>query len=78
MLHLFLLFGGVLGTSPLALLAGRLGVLAASAVVVGMVPVLLAAAWAWRAAKHRAPHEAQLALVFVTLAFFFEFLIRPW
>jgi hypothetical protein len=77
-LHLFLLFGGVLGTSPLALLAGRLGVLGASGVVVAMLPMLLAAAWAWRSAKHRAPHEAQLALAFVTIAFFFEFLIRPW
>jgi fucose 4-O-acetylase-like acetyltransferase len=77
-LHLFLLFGGVLGTSPLALLQGELGFLQATLVVLAMLPVLLAAAWAWRTAKHRAPKEAQMALVFVTLAFLYEYLVRPW
>ena len=43
-----------------------------------MIPLLLAAAWAWRAAKHRAPHEAQLALVFLTLIFLYEFAVRAW
>ena len=75
-LHLYLLFGGIFGISPLMSLAGRLGYAAALGVVVAMVPVLLAAAWAWRQAKHRAPHEAQLALVFVTILSLHEFLTR--
>jgi hypothetical protein len=77
-LHLYLLFGGVFGTSPLMSAAGRLGYASALAVVAGMVPILLAAAWAWRQAKHRAPHEAQLALVFLTVLFLYEFLTRGW
>jgi uncharacterized membrane protein len=77
-LHLYLLFGGVFGNSPLARLQGGLEPLAAASVVVGMVPVLLAAAWAWRAAKHRAPHEASLALVFLTVLFLYEFVVRAW
>ena len=43
-----------------------------------MIPLLLAAAWLWRTAKQSAPHEAQLALVFVTLAFLYELAVRPW
>jgi hypothetical protein len=77
-LHLYLLFGGVLGRSPLMAFAGRLGYAGALGVVVAMLPVLLAAAWAWRRAKHRAPHEAQLALVFLTLTFLYEFATRSW
>jgi hypothetical protein len=77
-LHLHLLFGGVFGLSPLMGLAGRLGYAAALGVVVAMVPVLLAAAWAWRQAKHRAPHEAQLALVFLSVLFLYEFVTRGW
>lgn len=78
MLHLYLLFGGIFGISPLARVQGRLEPAAAALVVVAMVPVLLAAAWAWRAAKHRVPHEARLALVFLTVTFFYEFLTRAW
>ena len=77
-LHLTLLFGGVFGPSPLGAWHGTLGFAGASGVVVLMLPVLLAAAWLWRSAKHRHPHEAQLALVFVTLAFLYEFGVRPW
>ncbi len=77
-LHLFLLFGGVFGSAPLSGFAGRLGVAGAGGVVLGMLPVLLPAAWLWRAAKQRAPHEAQLALVFASIAFLYEFLTRPW
>jgi hypothetical protein len=77
-LHLYLLFGGVFGSSPLMSMAARLGYASALAVVAGMVPVLLAAAWAWRRAKHRAPHEAQLALVFLSVLFLYEFLTRGW
>jgi fucose 4-O-acetylase-like acetyltransferase len=77
-LHLYFLFGGVFGASPLMSLAGRLGYAAALGVVVAMVPVLLAGAWAWRRAKHRAPHEAQLVLVFLTTLFLYAFLTRGW
>jgi len=77
-LHLYLLFGGVFGASPLLAMAGRLGYASALAVVAGMVPILLAAAWAWRRAKHRAPHEAQLALLFLSVFFLYEFLTRGW
>jgi fucose 4-O-acetylase-like acetyltransferase len=77
-LHLYLLFGGIFGTSPLATLRGGLGPGAALLVVVAMLPLLLAAAWAWRAAKQRAPQEARLALLFVVVAFLYEFLVRAW
>jgi fucose 4-O-acetylase-like acetyltransferase len=76
--HLFLLFGGVSGPSPLGAWVGTLGFAAAFVVVAAMVPVLLGAAWLWRTAKHRAPHEAQLALVFLSVAFLYEFLTRGW
>ena len=77
-LHLYLLFGGVFGDSPLARWHGQMSPLGAFGVLLLIVPVLLAAAWLWRTAKHRAPHEAQLALVFVTVAFLYEFAVRPW
>jgi fucose 4-O-acetylase-like acetyltransferase len=77
-LHLHLLFGGVFGDSPLAAWHGRMGLAGALGVLMLFLPVLLAAAWLWRAAKHRAPHEAHLALVFVSVAFLYEFAVRPW
>jgi len=78
-LHLYLLFGGVAsGPSLVAVLRDRLGVAEATGVLLAMLPVLLAAAWVWRAFKHRFPHEAQLVLVFLTTAFVYEFLTRPW
>jgi fucose 4-O-acetylase-like acetyltransferase len=77
-LHLHLLFGGTLVPSTLVAWQGRLDFGGASLVLVLMLPVLLAAAWVWRTAKQRAPHEAQLALVFVTVAFLYEFVVRPW
>ena len=43
-----------------------------------MLPVLYAAAWLWRQAKQQAPREAQLLLLFLTLAFVYEFCARPW
>jgi hypothetical protein len=43
-----------------------------------MTPVLLAVAWAWHRVKVLAPHEASLALAFVTTLFVYEFLTRPW
>jgi hypothetical protein len=77
-LHLTLLFGGVFGPSPLAAWHGELGFAAATGVLVAMLPLLLGAAWLWRSAKQRRPREAQLLLVFVTVAFLYEFAVRPW
>jgi hypothetical protein len=77
-LHLYLLFGGAFGASPLAAWHGRLGYTGAFGVVLLMLPPLLAAAWLWRTVKHRAPHEAQLALVFLSVTFLYEFAVRPW
>ena len=77
-LHLTLLFGGVFGPAPLVAWQGSLGFAGASLVLVAMVPVLLGAAWLWRTAKQRGPHEAQLLLVFLTIAFLYEFAVRPW
>jgi hypothetical protein len=77
-LHLYMLFGGVFGDSPLGAWHGRTGVAGALGVLLLFLPVLLAAAWLWRTAKQRAPREAQLVLVFVTVAFLYEFGVRPW
>lgn len=77
-LHLHLLFGGTFLPPALGALQAQLGFGGAFAVVVLMLPVLLAAAWLWRAAKQRRPHEAQLVLVFLGVAFLYEFLVRPW
>jgi fucose 4-O-acetylase-like acetyltransferase len=77
-LHLYLLFGGVFGSSPLTVWHGRLGYGGAFGAVLAVLPPLLGAAWLWRTAKHRAPHEAQLALVFLTVTFLYEFAVRPW
>ena len=56
----------------------RLGLGRASLSLALMIAVLLAAAWLWRSAKQRAPHEAQLALIFLSVAFLYEFVTRPW
>jgi fucose 4-O-acetylase-like acetyltransferase len=77
-LHLYMLFGGVFGHSPMSPWHGQLGMAGAFGALVLMLPVLLAAAWLWRAAKHRAPHEARLVLVFLTVTFLYEFAVRPW
>jgi uncharacterized membrane protein len=77
-LHLFLLFGGVLGPSPLVAWQGRLGFGGSFLVLVSMVPVLLAAAWVWHRIKAVAPHEATLVLVFLGTALVWEFFTRPW
>jgi hypothetical protein len=77
-LHLYVLFGGVFGHSPLTPWHARLDMPGAFGVLVLMLPVLLAAAWLWRAAKQRAPHEARLALVLLTVTFLYEFAVRPW
>jgi acyltransferase len=77
-LHLQLLYGGVLFGGPLAPLAGRLHFGGAFAAVLGLLPVLLASAWCWHRVKARAPHMATLVLVFLGTAFVFELLTRPW
>jgi acyltransferase len=77
-LHLQLLYGGVLWLGPLRGLHGQLGFAGAVLLLALMVPVLYAAAWAWHRAKARAPHEATMLLVFLGTAFVFEFVTRPW
>lgn len=77
-LHLLLLYGGVLGPSPLMAHAGQLGLAATVGVLLACLPILLTAAWLWHRAKARAPHEAQQALLFACLLFTWEFCMRPW
>ena len=77
-LHLVLLFGGVLGHSPLSDYAGTLGFGGALGVLVAMLPVLYVAAWTWHRFKMRRPHAAQLVLAFVTVLVVWEFVTRPW
>jgi uncharacterized membrane protein len=77
-LHLVLLYGGVLITTPLTPWVGRLGFGATSAVMIAMLPLLFVAAWAWHRLKIRAPHEATLTLAFISTAFVIEYLTRPW
>jgi hypothetical protein len=77
-LHLLMLYGGVVGASPLARHFGTLGFAEATGVLLLMLPVVFAAAWAWHRGKARAPHAASLALLFLGFAFGYEFLTRPW
>jgi hypothetical protein len=77
-LHLHMLYSGPLGVFSLLPRHGQLDFEGASLVLLLMFPVLLGAAWIWRSVKQRAPHEAQLLLVFVSVAFVYEFLVRPW
>jgi acyltransferase-like protein len=77
-LHLLMLYGGVVGTSPLARHFGTLGFAEAAGVLLLMLPIVFAAAWGWHRFKARAPHAASLALLFLGVAFVYEFLTRPW
>lgn len=77
-LHLYLLFGGVLGPAPLGGWTGRLGFTQAAGVLALMVPLLLLAAFLWRAFKAKAPHEATLVLAFLATALVYELVTRPW
>jgi hypothetical protein len=78
-LHLEFLYGGVLWPAPaLSHLAGRLSLAATSAVLLAMIPVLFVAAWAWHRLKVRAPREASLLLVFLSVWFLVEYFVRPW
>jgi len=77
-LHLVLLFGGVVMHSPLSAYAEQMGFAGAAAVLVAMLPVLYAAAWLWNRLKIRYTHAARLVLAFVTVYVAWEFLTRPW
>ena len=78
-LHLQLLYGGVLWPSPLARWAGRLDLVTAdSLVLLSMTAVLFLAARAWHRLKARWPRAARILLSFLTVAFIWEFLTRPW
>ena len=77
-LHLFLLFGGVLGHAPLGPWHGQLTFPGAFAALALMLPLLLAAAWAWHRLKVQAPHAATLTLVFLGTVLVWEFFTRPW
>jgi uncharacterized membrane protein len=77
-LHLYLLYGGVLGPAPLGPWVGRLGFVGGATALVLMIPLLLAAASAWHRVKMRYPHGATLTLVFLGTAFVYELFTRPW
>jgi hypothetical protein len=77
-LHLYLLFGGILGAAPLGRWVGTLGFVQGLVVLALLIPVLLLAAWAWHRVKMRFPRGATLTLVFLATAFVYEFLTRPW
>ena len=77
-LHLVILFGGVLGHSPLLDDQGKMGFGEAAVVLAAMLPVLYGAAWAWHRMKTGQPHMARLALTYVTVLVVWEFLTRPW
>jgi hypothetical protein len=76
--HLYLLYGGIVGAAPLGRFFASLSVAATGAVLLVMIPVLYGLAVAWDRAKVRAPREAQLAVVFLTVALLYEFVTRPW
>jgi hypothetical protein len=77
-LHLQLVYGGLLWPAPLAPLAASLGLRGIFIVLVLMLPVLFVAAWVWHRFKVHAPHEATLSLVFLSTWFLFQYFTRPW
>lgn len=77
-LHLLLVFGGVVGPAPLGALVSRLDFAQAAGVLALMVPLLLSAALGWRAFKSWAPREATLVLAFLATLFAYELVTRPW
>jgi acyltransferase len=77
-LHLQLLYGGVLMAGPLRGFSGQLDFPHAALTLVLMAPLLYGAAWAWHRVKALAPHESTLLLTFLGVAFVFEFLTRAW
>jgi len=77
-LHLALLYGGILGPGPLSDWAGRLGFAACFATLFAMLPLLYAPAVAWHRFKRAHPSEVSVTVAFPTLWFLYEFLARPW
>jgi uncharacterized membrane protein len=78
-LHLQLLYGSTLWPAPVQPWAGRFGLAAADTVLLlAMGLVLYAAAWLWHRLKVRWPQAAKVLLSFLTVAFVWEFLTRPW
>lgn len=77
-LHLLMLYGGVVGASPMARYFDTLSFPQATGILLLMLPVIFAAAWTWHRIKSLAPHAASLVLLFLTVAFLYEFLTRPW
>ncbi|MBN2371427.1 MAG: DUF1624 domain-containing protein [Vicinamibacteria bacterium] len=77
-LHLVLLYGGAISRSPLQSYVGQLGFVATGAILIAMLPVLYLAAWLWHRFKMHAPHEATLALVFLSTWFLYLFFTKPW
>lgn len=77
-LHLYLLFGGVLGPAPLGAWTGQLGFTRAAGALALLVPLLLVAALGWRTFKAKAPREATLVLAFLATALVYELVTRPW
>jgi fucose 4-O-acetylase-like acetyltransferase len=78
-LHLYILFGGIVtGHGLVRSLHGQLTLGEALVALVLMLPPLLAAAWLWRRTKQRGPQQAQLLLLFATTWVIYEFLTRPW
>ena len=78
-LHLYILFGGiVIGGGLVRSFHGQLDLGGGLVALAALLPPLLAAAWLWRRAKQRAPQQAQLALLFATTWVVYEFLTRPW
>ena len=77
-LHLVILFGGVIGASPLLAYKATLGFGGAFVALVAMLPVLYAAAWAWHRLKMRRPYAARLTLAYLSVLLVWEFVTRPW
>lgn len=77
-LHLYLLYGWVLGPAPYQAWLGQLGYGGALGVLALTVPVLAAAAWSWHRVRQKAPHAATLVLVFLGTLFVWEFATSPW
>ena len=78
MLHLQVVYGSVISSTPLGPLFKQLGFLSTFGFLVGMLPPLYLAAWLWHRFKVWAPREATLVLIFLSSWFVFLFLTRPW
>ncbi len=77
-LHLLLLFGGVLGTAPFARWTGQLGFGGAALAFTALLVPLAIAAELWHRAKTRHPREAALAVAFAAAWFAASFALNPW